>query len=110
MLQPITLQLSRTLSADGLRGTRRACCANGRDGVHDHVRASGRDRAVAGSDPSLPYKTSTYRMAVMMMSSSEHSDQIDAQTSEGDQQKLIGVHFRRVDKPLYRLEHDEDRN
>lgn len=51
----------------------------------DRDRGRGRGRAGQGSDPSLHNEPSTYRMTVMMMSSSKHADQIDAQTSEGDQ-------------------------
>lgn len=47
-------------------------------------------------------------MSVMMMSSSEHSYQVDSKTCHTDYHKLVGVHLWRVDKPLNCFNNNEN--
>lgn len=53
---------------------------------------------------------SPMRVAVVVVPCGEHADQIDGQPERADDEQLGRVHLGRVQEPLDRLEHDEDRD
>ncbi len=53
---------------------------------------------------------STMRVPVVTVACRKHADQVDRQPERADDQQLGRVHLGRVQQPLDRLKHDEDRD